>query len=583
MDKPLPGDASSPAEPRWVELPPYVPPPPAAPLPPAAMSPEALRIRDQARANLAAIVESSDDAIVSKSLDGIVRTWNGGAQRIFGYTAAEMIGQPIARLFPPGREYEEVQILQRLRRGERVDHFETVRVAKDGRRVEVSVTISPIRDQNGVIVGASKVARDITQQKRYEHDLKEARDLAERANRAKDEFLATLSHELRTPLTPVLAAVGMLEARADLPRDVRDEISMIRRNVETEARLVDDLLDVTRISRGMVQIHPEALDAHAAVRNTVAMFRAQAEAKGVRLTAELSAQRHHVWADAGRLQQVFVNLLSNALKFTPAGGAIIVRTSDAHGAGAGNGDVGRNGNRAAPSGGSDDRDADIAAPARLRAEVSDTGIGVDADVLPRLFKPFERGESEISRQFPGLGLGLSIVHSLVELHGGTIAARSAGRGQGATFTLELPIIPAPAAAPPGAGGAPAAPLAGRPANHVGRRVLLVEDHADTRAVMARLLASFGWAVTTAGSVAEALASGAREPFDVLISDIGLPDGSGADVMRRLRESRPIRGIALSGFGQPEDIDRSRAAGFEAHLTKPVNLPQLRDAIEKLAR
>jgi len=499
----------------------------------------------EAQARLAAIVESSDDAIVSKTLQGIIMTWNKGAERIFGYTAAEVVGKAINIIIPPDRQHEEPKILERLGRGERVDHFETIRMRKDGRLINVSVTISPVRDATGRIIGASKVARDITLQKQFEKELKEAKDAAEAANRAKDHFLSVLSHELRTPLTPVLAAMSYMEAQPGLPEDVRSQVGMVRRNVETEARLVDDLLDLTRIARGKISLHFEAVDVHEVLRAAVKMLQPEIDAKGLEVTIGLRARQHHVWADPGRLQQVFLNLLSNAVKFTPAGGTIAVRTSELEGG-------------------------------RVRVEVSDTGIGIEPEAFPRLFAAFEQAER--SRRFGGLGLGLSIAKSLVEMHGGTmhggtIRATSEGRDRGATFTVELGTTQGPKAGQASAALSAIQPLA--------YRVLLVEDHTDTRQVLERLLTSFGCVVSSAGSVAEAVRLADQGEYDVLISDIGLPDGSGMQVMEHVRGRRAMKGIALTGYGQDEDLRRSREAGFETHLTKPVNFQVLRETIKKV--
>ena len=515
-----------------------------------------------AKARLAAIVESSDDAIVSKTLEGVVTTWNKGAERIFGYTADEAVGRPInVLIIPPDRQEEEPQILARLRRGERVDHFQTIRRRKDGGLIEVSVTISPVRDPTGKIVGASKIARDITEQKRVERELRAARDAAESArkeadaarqaaetaNRAKDHFLSVLSHELRTPLTPVLAAVSLIESSNDLPlQEIRSHLQMIKRNVETEARLVDDLLDITRISRGKLRLHPEVVDAHAAVRSVVSMLQGEIDARGLEVTLALRAKDHHVWADPGRFQQILLNLLSNAVKFTPEDGSISVRTTNEDGRGHG-----------------------------LKIEIIDTGVGIAPDLLPRLFRPFEQGEQTVSRRFGGLGLGLSIVQALVEMHGGSITASSAGTGRGATFSFRLETVTRPLGAGEQGGGA--VREAGAPPGPA-CRVLLVEDHEDTRDLLGRLLKSFGCEVAAAGSVGEAVALAGRQQFDLLLSDIGLPDGSGLDVMRQIGKHQKIRGIALSGFGQDDDLRRSREAGFEQHITKPVNLQTLREIV-----
>src|SRR5688572_73052 len=482
----------------------------------------------EAQAHLAAIVASSDDAIVSKTLDGVVTSWNEGARRIFGYAAEEIVGRPITVIIPKERLDEEPRILARLRAGERVDHFETVRQTKDGRLIDVSVTISPVRDSTGRIVGASKIARDITMQRQVQRELIAAKEAAESASRAKDHFLSVLSHELRTPLTPVLAAMSFLETRAhELPEEMRDQIGMVRRNVETEARLVDDLLDVTRISRGKVRLHFESVDLHEALRSAVGMWQAEFAAKELKVTLMPRATRHHVWADPGRLQQVFLNLLSNAVKFTPDGGTIVVRTSDLR-----------------PRAGSDGVGEDDETDNWVRVQVIDTGMGIEAGLLERLFRPFEQGER--TGGFAGLGLGLSIARSLTEMHGGTIAADSKGPGRGATFTVDLATMQ-PAEQPAAASGE--APAPGSPESPAGApcRILLVEDHVDTRVVMERLLRNCGFQVSSAGTVAEALSMADRQEFDVLISDIGLPDGSGTEVIRHLRQRRPIRGIALSGY------------------------------------
>jgi two-component system, chemotaxis family, CheB/CheR fusion protein len=503
----------------------------------------AARLREETRARLAAIIESSDDAIVSKTLDGVVRTWNKGAERIFGYTAEEMVGRPIQTIVPVERAEEEPHILQRLRRGERVDHFETIRVRKDGRRIEVSVTISPIRDSTGTIIGASKIARDITAQKDFQRQLQQAKDIAEAASRAKDHFLSVLSHELRTPLTPAIAALSLMEQRAALDPELRSELAMIRRNIEVEARLVDDLLDLTRISRGKIQLQFEAVDAHAIVRNTLAMFQTEMDAKGLEASIALRAREHHVWADPGRLQQIFLNLLSNAVKFTPDGGAIAIRSSNVDGR-------------------------------QLLVEMRDSGVGIEPEFLARLFDPFEQGEQTVTRQFGGLGLGLAITRSLVEMHSGVIRAASEGPGKGSTFTVEFGTVPAEQAA------LAVAPVERRELTAL--RVLLLEDHEDTRMVMGRLLGSLGCTVTAAGTVRDALALAEHEEFDLLVSDIGLPDGSGTEVMKTLRARHGTKGIALSGFGQPEDLRRSQEAGFDTHLIKPVDFKTLQQVIRNVA-
>jgi PAS domain S-box-containing protein len=510
---------------------------------------ESTQSRSEAQARLAAIIESSDDAIVSKTLDGVITSWNRGAERIFGWKAAEVIGKSITIIIPADRQAEEPEILRRIRNGERVDHFETIRQTKTGELIDVSVTISPVRDETGKIVGISKVARDITLQKRFQRELLAAKELAdqarvaaEKANSAKDHFLSVLSHELRTPLTPVLAAVSLLERDATVPPELAEQISMIRRNVETEARLVDDLLDLTRIARGKIRLHYEVVDAHAVLRDAIALLAKDIEGKAITVASSLCAKQHFVWADPGRFQQMVLNLLSNAVKFTPDDGTITVRTSNENGT--------------------------------IKIEVIDTGIGIEPDVLPKLFRPFEQGEHAVTREFGGLGLGLSIVKSLVQMHKASISAVSEGRGKGATFTLRMDTIQPADHHPAKAAGAADAP-------HY--RVLLVEDHEDTRTIMTKLLTSLGCIVTTASNVREAVEAAERQQFDLLLSDIGLPDGTGLDVMRKISAKFKITGIALSGFGQEDDLRRSREAGFATHLIKPVSIQALQDVIKNVVQ
>jgi signal transduction histidine kinase/ActR/RegA family two-component response regulator len=378
---------------------------------------------------------------------------------------------------------------------------------------------------------------------------REARSEAEAANEAKDRFLATLSHELRTPLTPVLAIVSRLEADVRLP-ELAGDLAMIRRNVELEARLIDDLLDLTRIARGKLDLHPEIADLRKIVGHTTDMCCAPEIATGrLRLVTDLAADDHRVWGDPSRLTQVLWNLLNNAVKFTPAGGTITLRSR-----------------------GETDR---------LVLEVLDTGVGIDPDVLPHIFGAFEQGPTRGTRGAGGLGLGLAISKAIVEMHGGTLTAVSEGRGRGAAFTLILPdFLPRD----PETGELPiflgAPQEIENPKSKIQNlRILLVEDHADTAEAMAELLRLLGHRVTVAGGVAAALAAAEGEDgLDLVISDLGLPDGSGLDVMRRLSASRCLPGIALSGYGMEEDVRRSLEAGFDRHLTKPVSLQALEATI-----
>jgi CheY-like chemotaxis protein/anti-sigma regulatory factor (Ser/Thr protein kinase) len=326
---------------------------------------------------------------------------------------------------------------------------------------------------------------------------------------------------------------------------------MIRRNVELEAKLIDDLLDLTKIGRGKLQLHVETVDAHQALRNALHVTSADEIAmKRLNIHVNLDAEQHHVRGDPARLQQVFWNLLKNAVKFTPAAGNITVSTWN------------------------DDR-------TRLHISVADTGIGIDPDVLPRIFDAFEQGEIAKARAFGGLGLGLAISKGLIDAHGGTIRAQSDGRNRGSTFTVVLDTVPAPVTRAPQEVAPSPARKAVAAASGPSISVLLVEDHQDTARALYRLLQRCGYSVSSADSVNSALRLAAQSDFDVLVSDLGLPDGSGLDLVRELRVRGPVKAIALTGYGMEEDIARSLEAGFNEHLTKPVNFQKLRATIERI--
>jgi CheY-like chemotaxis protein len=388
-------------------------------------------------------------------------------------------------------------------------------------------------------------------------DLRLAKEEAEEANRAKDRFLAILSHELRTPLTPALLVVRDRETDETLGAAVRDDMAMARRNLELEARLIDDLLDLNRLAHGKTELRlMPGGDLHKTLRNVERICRREMAVKGLTLQMELEAPVCGMKADTGRLQQVFWNLLKNATKFTPPGGVITVRTSNPR-------------------------------PDLLRTEVIDTGCGINPQVIPRLFVAFEQGEDEGAKRLGGLGLGLAICKAVVELHGGRITAYSEGPGKGATFTVDLPVSHETLQAEPGG----AVERRGRWKPEInGRRlnILLVEDHPDTLRILSRSLQRAGCGVVTACDIktARAAARKARETgekIDMLVSDLGLPDGDGRDLMRELRALDGLTGIAVSGYGMEEDIEKSRAAGFAVHLTKPVQIEDIRRAISQLLR
>jgi two-component system, chemotaxis family, CheB/CheR fusion protein len=429
---------------------------------------------------------------------------------------------------------------------------------RDGRQIHVWDKGLIVRDPQGHALRVVGSAIDITDRIRVQEELERAHQQAQAANEAKDRFLATLSHELRTPLTPVLAVVSRLESSPDLAGHA-DEVAMIRRNVELEARLIDDLLDLTRVSTGKLELHRRETDSRKVIEHVLATMEREIVEKGLRLEVRLAAKEHRIWADAPRLTQVFWNLLSNAVKFTPPGGTILVTSRL---------EQNRFGAR------------------ELAIEMRDSGLGIEPDVLPRIFNAFEQTDRRITRKFGGLGLGLAVSRAIMDLHGGRLTAASEGRGLGATFTVWLPLggiqeeleetgIWFSRSRQEGAATAPTRPL----------HILLVEDHADTAEAVADLLRLSGHQVDIAATVAEALAAaesaGNGTAFDLVVSDLGLPDGSGQDLMRELARRHGLKGIALSGYGMEEDVRRSHEAGFVHHLTKPVNRQALETTIQQV--
>jgi PAS domain S-box-containing protein len=489
---------------------------------------------------LAAIVESSDDAIIGKDLDGKIISCNRGVERLFGYSCAALIGQPMAVLVPPEIRDEEARILELLRRGEEIQHYETIRRHKNGTLVSVSLTISPIRDARGKIIGFSDIAHDITQRKEGEKKLEESLAREKAANCAKDDFLATLSHELRTPLNPVLLLASDGARNGDFSPQARMDFDTIRKNVELEARLIDDMLDLTRITRRKLTLEQKPVDIHAALQDAADTVRSEMTNKNIELVLNLNSGKPVVTGDAVRLRQIFWNILKNAVKFTPADGKISVETQ-------------------------------ASKNDKIVVRIADTGIGMNPGETEHIFGAFTQG----AHQFGGLGLGLAISRALVELHTGSIRAESLGKGQGATFTIELPLAGEMTKPEPALKSAqvPAAVASGK-----GITILLVEDHEPTRLSLMHLLVRRNYKVVPAGSLSEARSLLEKEEFNLLISDIGLPDGNGCDLMEESHKRRHLKGIALTGYGMEHDISRSRAAGFVAHLTKPVHIESLDHAL-----
>ncbi len=613
---------------------------------------------EQMQALLAAIVDSSDDAIVSKSLKGIVLSWNAGAQRIFGYTAAEAVGQSINLIIPPERREEEREILQRLRNGERIEHLETVRLRKDGRRVLISLTVSPVRDGQGRIVGASKVARDVTEQRRahlalevgeqrlrmaldagrmgtwewhfptntvvwsegvevmhglapgtfagtfeaYEqrvhpgdrHMVKRTiegtlagkdhqieyrvlrpdggehwvegrgklfldehgkplrmvgvcteiterkrfeRELQE-ADRRKDEFLATLAHELRNPMAPIRNALEIMKRADDQPGLVLQARATMERQVALMERLIDDLLDMSRISSNKLVLRKQRVELASVIHHALEGSRPLAERMGHEVAVQLPAQPVHVQGDPARLAQVFSNLLNNACKYTPSGGRVRLAAE-------------RRGDEVVVS-------------------VEDNGIGIPAEVLPRIFEMFVQADRSMERMQGGLGIGLTLVKQLVELHGGRVEARSPGPGKGSEFRVALPV--AVALADPDAPPAPALPVTASP-----RRVLVVDDNRDGAESLSVLLQLAGHETALAYDGVDALEVAERFRPDLVLLDLGLPRMNGFEACRRLRAQpwgKGMKVVALTGWGQDGDRRRSEEAGFDGHLVKPMDLRAL---------
>lgn len=488
---------------------------------------------DHAQARLAAIIESSDDAIISKNLDGVIMSWNQAAERLFGYRAEEALGRPITILIPEDRLDEEPQVLARIRRGELVDHFETVRRRKDGTLVDISLTISPIRGPNNAIIGASKIARNIT-------DRKEAERLLADADRKKDEFIAVMAHELRNPLAPLKTSLHLIQANdGQIPRGT---VEMMQRQVGHLIRLVDDLLDISRFSHGTIVLKKESVSLDDIVSDALEIGIPKLEAKGHQLEVHMPSGLRML-GDRTRLTQVLANLLNNAAKFTPNHGLIKL----------------------------------IAEPQgeHLLLRVRDNGIGIAAKHQQGVFGMFSRVDGAGDAE-SGLGIGLALAHYLVTLHGGSISLHSDGPGTGTEFTVSLPLgsegpsLPAPQSQP-------RSPLDKAFAR---RRILIVDDNKDAADSLQMLFELLGHEAAVALSGHEGLALARSLRPDIVLLDIGLPDLSGNDVAMRMRQEDWAQSailVALTGWGEAAVRERSAAAGFDHHFLKPVDL----DALERL--
>lgn len=502
-----------------------------------------------------AIVESSEDAIISKDLNGVMTSWNHGAEKLFGYSALEAIGKNIRMIIPDDRQSEEDEILAKIRIGEKVEHYETVRKRKDGSMVDVSITVSPIKNNKEVVIGASKIARDITERKTLEADrertlsaLRVAKEEAEAANRAKDQFLAILSHELRTPLSSILGYANMLASGklGDKPEAQAMALKTIERNARNQVELIEDLLDVSRIISGRIELKKLIVGVPGLITQVCETFAPQAEEKGVTLNCGYGPKdKLFVLGDPQRLNQILTNLMSNAVKFTPRGGRVDVEVK----------------------------------PNTMTLEIiiKDTGIGMSADFLPHLFEKFRQAETGAKRRFSGLGLGLNIAKTLTDLHGGTITGASEGEGKGSTFTVRLPLASPPLEEPTVKKSERSIATSLR-----GYKILVVDDDSDTLEMIKLALERYDGEVVTADSAEMARTVIEQQKPQVIVSDIGMPVEDGLTFMTTLRASgNNTPSVALTAFSGDEYAIEAKKAGFNAYYCKPIELDSLINAVSKL--
>ena len=524
---------------------------------------DSIKLRDQALAEaakrdaelkqqkdlLAVTLASIGDCVIVTDQIGHITFMNKVAEEVTGWKFDEANGRPATEIFhivnEETRQPVESPVEKVMKEGVIVglaNH--TILIRKDGTEVPIDDSGAPIRDAKGIVHGVVLVFRDFSEQKRASRELREAKEAAETANKAKDQFLAMLSHELRTPLTPVLATLNLWEVSEKLPEPVRSDVQMLRRNIELEARIIDDLLDLTRLGRGMVSVSPEDTDVHELLELLIDLSQSELQDKDLNVSLRLNASRHYVHTDAARLQQVFWNILLNAIKFTESGGSITIDTSNN-------------------------------SEGKIDVSIADTGIGMTPETISKLFVPFEQGDRTRHRRYRGLGLGMAISNALIKLLKGKLNAQSEGLGQGSTFKVSFPTI---TGAPATSGtDVPLPTMAGK------GNLLLVEDHQDSARALAGLLETRGYKVDSAPTVAAALEALEREEFDLLICDLGLPDASGIDLIKEIRRTKTTPAIALTGFGLQQDIERAQQAGFNSHLTKPVNLRKLEVIIRRLLR
>ena len=495
---------------------------------------------------LAAIVESSDDAIISKSLEGIIQSWNAAAERLFGFTAEEAVGQHISLVIPPDRITEEDQIIASLKAGNRIEHFETERVRKDGQRIIVSLSISPIKDDSGNVVGASKIVRDVTERMQLMKDLQRLASDLSAADQRKNEFLATLAHELRNPLAPMSNMLEVVKRAADDGKVVKQAHETFERQLNQMVRLVDDLLDVNRITHDRLELRRSEVELSSVIQQAVEVARPLIDAADQELIVDLPAEPVHLNADRARLAQVFGNLLNNSCKYTRPNGTITLSAKRMDG--------------------------------EVFVTVKDNGAGIPRDKINNIFDMFMQVDRSSERSQEGLGIGLTLVKRLVEMHGGSIDAHSDGEGHGSEFVVRLPVISKPAVAAVHTGAASE--------SSTERRVLIVDDNRDSADSLAMLMQITGNKAFLAYDGAEALEAIDKYRPEVVLLDIGLPKLDGHEVCRRVREKswgRDIIIIALTGWGQEDDRRKSTEAGFDGHLVKPVDYDRLLSLLAELTK
>jgi PAS domain S-box-containing protein len=486
----------------------------------------------EADALYARVVDSlQDHAVLLLDRDGRIRSWNRAAESIFGWTIDQVRGRSSELLLPPderGQGLLAKELAHALAKGSSdYDHW---LMRANGSKLRVEGTVTPLLHANGELYGFSKIIRDTTERYQAAQAIRQAKEEAERANAAKDRFLAVLSHELRTPLTPIVAAAHVLQRVCNVPEKFKHLLPMIQRNVDLEARLIDDLLDLTSIGAGKLTLRMQPVDLHRLIGTVIEMVDAEIQTKKLDVKVQLDAAPCWIDGDEARLQQVVWNIVRNAVKFTPEGGAIRLSTEQNEG--------------------------------WVTLRCTDTGFGIHPDALPRLFTAFEQADAEVSQRFGGLGLGLTIANGLVREHRGTISVASEGRGRGATFEVRLPTLKQQGQGASGLDGNDAASALSE------RRLLLIEDNIDAAEAMAISLRDFGYDVVHAATQREAMQIASDGRFDLAITDIGLPDGNGIDLGRHLLPSMPV--IALSGYGAERDRHASSEAGFSGHLVKPVD-------------